>query len=55
MPVINPLKALFNLQSQKHYPAQIVNLQPKLLRIHLSSEEIWISIVVSCKAQHINE
>jgi hypothetical protein len=35
MPVINPLQALVNLQTQNNYPAWIVNPQPQLLRICL--------------------
>jgi hypothetical protein len=35
MPVISLLQAHVHLQTQKNYPAQIVNLQPQLLRIHL--------------------
>ncbi len=37
MPVINPLQALVHLQTQKNYPAWIVNPQPQHLRIRLSS------------------
>ncbi len=33
MPVINPLQGLVHLQTQKNYPAWIVNPQPQLLRI----------------------
>ncbi len=35
MPVINPLQALVHPQTQKNYPAWIVNPQPQLLRIRL--------------------
>jgi hypothetical protein len=35
MPVINPLQALVHPQTQKYYPAWIVNPQPQLLRIRL--------------------
>jgi hypothetical protein len=35
MPVINPLQALVHAQTQKNYPAWIVNPQPQLLRIRL--------------------
>ncbi len=35
MPVINHLQALVHLQTQKNYPAWIVNPQPQLLRICL--------------------
>jgi hypothetical protein len=35
MPVINPLQALVHPQTQKHYPAWIVNPQPQLLRIRI--------------------
>jgi hypothetical protein len=35
MPVINRLQALVHPQTQKNYPARIVNPQPKLLRICL--------------------
>ncbi len=31
--LINPLKALVHPQTQKNYPARIVNPQPQLLRI----------------------
>jgi hypothetical protein len=50
MPVINRLQALFHTQTQKNYPAWIVNPQPQLLRICLvlvnktADEESWISI-----------
>jgi hypothetical protein len=36
MPVINPLQqALVHPQTQKNYPAWIVNAQPQLLKIRL--------------------
>jgi hypothetical protein len=35
MPVINPLQALVHPQTQKNYPAWIVNPQPQLLRFRL--------------------
>ncbi len=35
MPAINPFQALVHPQTQKNYPAWIVNPQPQLLRIHL--------------------
>jgi hypothetical protein len=50
MPVINPLQALVHPQTQKNYPAWIVNPQPKLLKICFFSvtrsadSELWISI-----------
>jgi hypothetical protein len=37
MPIINRLQALVHLQTQKNYPAGIVNPQPQLLKIHI----IW--------------
>jgi hypothetical protein len=40
MPVINPLQALVHLQTQKNYPAWLVNPQPQLHRIHLFGEYI---------------
>jgi hypothetical protein len=33
MPVIHPVQALVHPQTQKNYPAWIVNPQPQLLRI----------------------
>jgi hypothetical protein len=36
-PAINPLQALVHLQTQRNYPAWIVNPQPQLLRIHFFS------------------
>jgi hypothetical protein len=35
MPVIHPLQAFVHPQTQKDYPAGIVNPQPQLLGIHL--------------------
>jgi hypothetical protein len=35
MPAINPLQALVHSQTQKNYPAWIVNPQPQLLKICL--------------------
>jgi hypothetical protein len=36
MPAINPLQALVHPQTQKNYPAWIVNPKPQLLSICLS-------------------
>jgi hypothetical protein len=33
MPVINPLQTLVHPQTQRYYPAWIVNPQPQLLKI----------------------
>jgi hypothetical protein len=50
MSVINPLQALVHPQTQKNYPAWIVNPQPQLLRMCLflvnrsADWELWISI-----------
>ncbi len=50
MPVINPFQALVHPQTQKIYPAWIVNPQPRLLKIRLflvnrsADYELWISI-----------
>jgi hypothetical protein len=40
MPDINPLQALDHPQTQKNYPASIVNPQPQLLRIRLFGKQI---------------
>jgi hypothetical protein len=40
MPVINPLQAIVHPQTQKNYPAWIVNPQPQLLRIRFFGKYI---------------
>ncbi len=53
MPMINPLQALVHPQTQKNYPAWIVNPQPQLLSIRLffflvnrsADKDLWISFL----------
>ncbi len=48
MPVINPLQALVHLQTQKTYPAWIVNPQLQLLRFRFFGKSICrFGIVIS--------